>query len=64
MTTLEIRDLSVHVHNQPIVTDISLSLSLGEWLCVIGPNGAGKSTLLKAIAGLARSSGHLHINDH
>jgi iron complex transport system ATP-binding protein len=49
---LEIRDLSVELGRQPIVTDVRLDVAAGAWVSVIGPNGAGKTTLVHAIAGL------------
>ncbi|MDB5773427.1 MAG: synthase [Burkholderia sp.] len=45
------------------LTDISLSISQGEWVYLSGPSGAGKSTLLKMIAALERpSSGSVMVN--
>ncbi|MBM3219188.1 MAG: ABC transporter ATP-binding protein [Candidatus Rokubacteria bacterium] len=32
--------------------DVSLTVGVGEFVCLIGANGAGKSTTLKAISGL------------
>jgi len=32
-----------------VLTDVSLSVSRGEVVCIIGPSGAGKSTLLRCI---------------
>ena len=34
------------------ISDISLSLSTGEALCVVGQSGCGKSTLLKSVIGV------------
>jgi iron complex transport system ATP-binding protein len=34
------------------LTDVSIRLEPGDFLCVLGPNGAGKSTLLKLLGGL------------
>ena len=63
MTTLNISNVSVSINHKELVTDVSFTLSVGEWLCIIGPNGAGKSTLLKAIAGISDSVGALRIDD-
>jgi sulfate transport system ATP-binding protein len=37
---------------QPVVNDVSIEVSEGEFFVLLGPSGSGKSTLLRAIAGL------------
>jgi manganese/zinc/iron transport system ATP- binding protein len=49
---LEIHDLTVAYHTQPVLWDIDLTLPEGKLIAIVGPNGAGKSTLLKAVLGL------------
>lgn len=41
------RDGLVHA-----LSDLSLTVEAGEFVCVVGPSGCGKTTLLKIIAGL------------
>jgi ABC-type branched-subunit amino acid transport system ATPase component len=36
----------------PVISDVSITVGLGEIVAVVGPNGAGKSTLLKAVLGI------------
>lgn len=38
------------------LSDISLQVDEGEFLCIIGPSGCGKSTLLRILAGLYQQS--------
>ena len=52
---IEIRNLSYAPDGQktdPVIADLSLSLTSGEFLAIIGPSGCGKTSLLKMLAGL------------
>ena len=51
---IEVHDLTVAYHHQPVLWDIDLKLPGGRLIAIVGPNGAGKSTLLKAMMGLVR----------
>jgi iron complex transport system ATP-binding protein len=63
MTTLRANLLNVTLGNKKVVSDFSVSVSVGDLVCVIGPNGAGKSSMLRALAGIVDSSGELFIDD-
>ncbi len=47
----------------PVLNDVNLEVSEGEFLCIVGPSGCGKSTLLSMIAGfLSPTSGAVRID--
>jgi NitT/TauT family transport system ATP-binding protein len=49
--------------NMPVLEDINLDVSDGEFICLVGPSGCGKSTLLNAMAGfLSPTSGSVSID--
>tara|TARA_R110002096_G_scaffold257381_1_gene450840 strand:+ start:173370 stop:174152 length:783 start_codon:yes stop_codon:yes gene_type:complete len=52
MTDLSIKNLSVTIDENQILSDVSMNLERGSLMGLIGPNGAGKSILLKSILGL------------
>lgn len=47
--TLSIKNLTVEVNKQKILTKINFTAKKGDLVVIIGPNGAGKSSLLKTI---------------
>lgn len=47
---LQLTDFSFSYGNQKVLSNISVSLEPGDFVCLCGPNGAGKSTLLSAVA--------------
>lgn len=57
---LSVEELDVVIDSQPILENVTLSVSDGEVVGVLGPSGSGKSTLLRAIAGLVEpASGNI-----
>ncbi len=66
MTGLEIRDLSVNVHEKQIIEHFSLQVPKGEIHAIMGPNGTGKSTLSYTIMGhpaYKAEAGDILLND-
>lgn len=51
-TILSLEGLCAGYGRGDAISDISLSLSTGEALCVVGQSGCGKSTLLKSVIGV------------
>lgn len=60
---LEVRALKVAYGGINAVRGIDLSVANGEMVALIGANGAGKTTTLKAICGLLRHSGTVHLRN-
>lgn len=58
---LTIKHLSVTIHDQPILQDMSFSIDT-DVLSIIGPSGAGKSTLLHCLAGIQAYTGTITLN--
>ncbi|HXM08416.1 MAG TPA: ABC transporter ATP-binding protein [Terriglobales bacterium] len=47
----------------PVLKDINLQVSVGEFICLVGPSGCGKSTLLNTMGGfLSPTSGTVSID--
>jgi manganese/zinc/iron transport system ATP- binding protein len=53
---LEIHDLTVAYHRNPVLWDIDFEVPEGRLMGIIGPNGAGKSTLIKSCLGLVQKA--------
>ena len=49
---LEVQELQFAYAGAPVLVDINLKVSEGEFVCLLGPSGCGKSTLLRLLAGL------------
>ena len=52
MTILKCEQISLSYERNTVLSELSFSVSKGDYLCIVGENGSGKSTLLKALLGL------------
>jgi sulfate transport system ATP-binding protein len=51
--SISLDQVTKRYQGQPVVNDVSLEVTEGEFFVLLGPSGSGKSTLLRSIAGLA-----------
>ena len=65
MNIIDLDHASIRVRDRTVLSDISISISAGEFIGVLGPNGSGKTTLMRALLGLIKpSSGKIHVFGH
>jgi putative ABC transport system ATP-binding protein len=62
---VELEDVAVSYGATTILTGVSASVRIGDYVTVTGRSGAGKSTLLNLIAGTTfPTHGHVRVGDH
>src|SRR3990167_5012963 len=49
MPLLDIKNLSLKIHDATILSDINYQVSSGDFIIILGSNGSGKSSLLKLL---------------
>ncbi len=61
---LEVKNLSFRFSKSedPVLQNISLGISKGEFVGIMGPNGSGKTTLAKIIMGLYKTNSPAEVN--
>ena len=64
MNELEIKELVKHYGTNPVIQDVSFTVSEGEFFVLLGPSGGGKSTMLRLICGLEQpDSGNILLSN-
>ncbi|MGW1424581.1 ABC transporter ATP-binding protein [Bradyrhizobium manausense] len=59
---LVLEDVAIRFADREVITQTSLKVARGEFVCMIGPSGCGKTTLLRAAAGFVKpNSGHVRM---
>jgi len=53
---IQLQDVSFSYDGVPVLEDVNLTVTDGDFVSIVGPNGGGKTTLLKIILGLVRPS--------
>src|SRR5665213_1226881 len=62
MNVIELDRASIGIGGRDVLSNVSFSIRVGEFIGVLGPNGAGKTTLMRAILGLLPpSAGSLRV---
>lgn len=64
-TKLSIENLNVRFGSVTALSDVSLDISDGEFVCILGASGCGKSTLFNVVSGLLQAtSGKIVLDGH
>ena len=51
---LSIENLYFRYNSRDVLSDITFSISTGDYIGLVGPNGSGKTTLIKVVLGLLK----------
>ncbi|MCS6838061.1 MAG: ABC transporter ATP-binding protein [Bdellovibrionaceae bacterium] len=60
---LEVRDLRVSYEKMQVVHGVSFHVNRGETVTIIGANGAGKTSILRGLMGIAKTKGHVTLEN-
>jgi iron complex transport system ATP-binding protein len=62
VSTLRFENVTVDYGAGPVVSEVSLGATAGEWLAIVGPNGAGKSSLLRTAVAAVEFTGSVMVD--
>jgi branched-chain amino acid transport system ATP-binding protein len=51
---LRVEEISAGYSDLPVISQVSITVSEGQFVSIVGPNGAGKTTLFKTISGILK----------
>lgn len=51
---IQVRDLSFSYGSTPVLSEVNMNVTAGDFVGMIGPNGGGKTTLLKLLLGFLK----------
>ena len=61
MNLLTLENLQLGYDKTPVLSNIHLTITDQDFICIVGPNGSGKTTLIRGILGLIKpQSGKIH----
>jgi zinc transport system ATP-binding protein len=64
MALITIKNASMGYEGNVVVSDLSIKINEGDYVCIVGENGSGKTTLMKCLLGLiAPMSGSIEFGD-
>lgn len=52
MSIIKVSNASMGYDGKTVVSNLSISIEDGEYVCIVGENGSGKTTLMKCLLGL------------
>lgn len=61
--TLVVDRVGIDYDGREVISEVSATVTAGQWTALIGPNGAGKSSLLRAVTNLTPHRGTVHVGD-
>lgn len=62
---VELENVFFSYENNPVLVDVSFTVSHGEFIGIMGPNGGGKTTLLKLLMGFLKpTKGRVRLFQH